>query len=316
MNPVLVQCTGLGYLFNMYPRQAAGTRRRHRDHLPSAARSSSIPSIIRVTSSSSIAACARPPTPPNWSDNFEAEFARNPTYIHMYRYGHAYHGVHPFYMWYWGEPARQHVGRVIAAGCEEPEVAARMGWESADTLDEAIAMATSDLGRSASITYLAPAATGDCRCRIATELTATPRAPRWRRSNRRCAAPHPADRRDRLSRQGLPLAAPALASGGRARLSADPRRPAPQPESLAARNSRFARDSVRLREHLGDRFDRYVDEKLTVLCGDITEDGPGLRRRSVRAAARSTRWCIAPGWSTSRPRWKNRSRSTPPASPT
>jgi hypothetical protein len=29
-----------------------------------------------------------------------------------------------------------------------------MGWESADTLDEAIAMATSDLGRAASITYL------------------------------------------------------------------------------------------------------------------------------------------------------------------
>src|SRR5579871_322134 len=27
-----------------------------------------------------------------------------------------------------------------------------------------------------------------------------------------------------------------------------------------------------LREHLGDRFDRYVEEKLTVLCGDITED--------------------------------------------
>ena len=27
-----------------------------------------------------------------------------------------------------------------------------------------------------------------------------------------------------------------------------------------------------LREHLGDRFDRYVEEKLSVLCGDITED--------------------------------------------
>jgi len=34
------------------------------------------------------------------------------------------------------------------------EVAARMGWEAADTLDEAIAMATADQGRSASITYL------------------------------------------------------------------------------------------------------------------------------------------------------------------
>jgi hypothetical protein len=72
----------------------------------------------------------------------------------MYRYGHAYHGVHPFYMWYWGEPGRQHLGRIIAAGCEEPEVATRMGWEAADTLDQAIAMATSELGRSASITYL------------------------------------------------------------------------------------------------------------------------------------------------------------------
>ncbi|MFZ1120805.1 MAG: SDR family oxidoreductase, partial [Candidatus Binataceae bacterium] len=27
-----------------------------------------------------------------------------------------------------------------------------------------------------------------------------------------------------------------------------------------------------LREHLGDRFDRYVEEKLSVLCGDIAED--------------------------------------------
>src|ERR1700687_5360262 len=27
-----------------------------------------------------------------------------------------------------------------------------------------------------------------------------------------------------------------------------------------------------LREHLGERFDRYVEEKLSVLCGDITED--------------------------------------------
>ena len=29
---------------------------------------------------------------------YEREFAENPDYIHMYRHGHAYHGVHPFYM--------------------------------------------------------------------------------------------------------------------------------------------------------------------------------------------------------------------------
>jgi hypothetical protein len=30
---------------------------------------------------------------------FEAEFAHDPWYIHLYRTSHAFHGVHPFYMW-------------------------------------------------------------------------------------------------------------------------------------------------------------------------------------------------------------------------
>ena len=32
---------------------------------------------------------------------FEESFATDPWYVHLYRTGHAYHGVHPFYMWYW-----------------------------------------------------------------------------------------------------------------------------------------------------------------------------------------------------------------------
>jgi len=153
MNPILVQCTGLGYLFNMYRNKpllrAGGTMiichplrdEFHPEHHPSY-----IEFFHRCLAETTEGAALE--------KKFEAEFARNPTYIHMYRYGNAYHGVHPLYMWYWGEPARQHVGRVIAAGCEDPAVAARLGWDAADSLDEAIAMATSDLGRSASITYL------------------------------------------------------------------------------------------------------------------------------------------------------------------
>ena len=153
MNPVLVQCTGLGYLFNMFRGKPlvkpGGTMiichplrdEFHPEHHPSY-----IEFFHRCLAETTDAVALE--------REFEAEFAHNPTYTHMYRYGHAYHGVHPFYMWYWGEPARQHVGRVIAAGCEEPEVAARLGWEAADTLDEAIAMATADHGSSASITYL------------------------------------------------------------------------------------------------------------------------------------------------------------------
>jgi lactate racemase len=153
MNPVLVQCTGLGYLFNMYRgkplvREGGTVILCHplRDEFHPEHHPSYIEFFHRCLAETTEAT--------ELEKQFEEEFARNPTYIHMYRYGHAYHGVHPFYMWYWGEPARQHVGRVIAAGCEEPEVAARLGWDAADTLDEAIAMATSELGRSATITYL------------------------------------------------------------------------------------------------------------------------------------------------------------------
>jgi nickel-dependent lactate racemase len=153
MNPILVQCTGLGYLFNMYRNKPlvreGGTMiichplrdEFHPEHHPSYIEFFHR-CLAETTDSDEL------------SRRFEHEFARNPTYIHMYRYGNAYHGVHPFYMWYWGEPGRRHVGRIIAAGCEEPEVAARLGWESADTLEEAIAMATSEIGRSATISYL------------------------------------------------------------------------------------------------------------------------------------------------------------------
>ena len=153
MNPVLVQSTALGYLFNLYRGKPlvrpGGTLivchplrdQFHPEHHPSY-----IEFFHRCLADTTDAL--------QLQRKYEEEFARNPTYVHMYRYGNAYHGVHPFYMWYWGEPARRHLGRVIAAGCEEPEVAARMGWEAADTLEDALAMASADQGRSASITCL------------------------------------------------------------------------------------------------------------------------------------------------------------------
>ncbi len=87
-------------------------------------------------------------------DKYEREFANNPSYVEMYRRGNAYHGAHPFFMWYWGENGRQHVGKVIAAGAENAHVPAMLGWERADNLTEAIAMARSYMGNSREITML------------------------------------------------------------------------------------------------------------------------------------------------------------------
>ncbi len=85
---------------------------------------------------------------------YEAEFAHNPDYIRMYRTGNAYHGVHPFYMWYWGENGRAHVGKVIVVGAESAQAARTMGWETARTMDEALALAQSHVGHKPSITMM------------------------------------------------------------------------------------------------------------------------------------------------------------------
>ncbi len=85
---------------------------------------------------------------------YEAEFAVNPDYIRMYRTGNAYHGVHPFYMWYWGENGRAHVGKVIVVGAEDRRTALTLGWETAASMDEALEMAQSHVGHRPSVTHL------------------------------------------------------------------------------------------------------------------------------------------------------------------
>jgi hypothetical protein len=72
---------------------------------------------------------------------FEPEFAKNPAYIEMYRKGHAYHPTHPFFMWYWGEAGRRHLGRMIVVGADNEYIPKLMGWETARTMEEALRMA-------------------------------------------------------------------------------------------------------------------------------------------------------------------------------
>ena len=72
---------------------------------------------------------------------YEKKFAENPAYIEMYRYGNAYHPAHPFFMWYWGEAGRQHLGRMIVVGADNEYIPQLLGWETARTMDEALRMA-------------------------------------------------------------------------------------------------------------------------------------------------------------------------------
>ena len=65
--------------------------------------------------------------PATMSAKWEKQFAEDEWYRHLYRTGNAYHGVHPFYTWYWGAHGLQHAGKVIIVGGNPPTVR-RLGF--------------------------------------------------------------------------------------------------------------------------------------------------------------------------------------------
>jgi lactate racemase len=152
LNPILAMCLGLGYFFNMYrnrPLVRKGgamilyhpvTWEFSQLHHPSyvdffeeVLAESTDPAIIEAT--------------------FEKQYATDPWYIHLYRTSHAYHGVHPFYMWYWGAHALDHLGDVVWVGGDR-RACARMGFRSASTLADALEMVSGTVGPNPSLTYL------------------------------------------------------------------------------------------------------------------------------------------------------------------
>jgi hypothetical protein len=50
--------------------------------------------------------------PSTIESKYEERYATDPWYVHLYRKSYAYHGVHPFYMWYWGAHALDYLGDV------------------------------------------------------------------------------------------------------------------------------------------------------------------------------------------------------------
>jgi hypothetical protein len=161
LNPLLVQVMALGYHFNMYRnkpllRKGGVMIITHPcfDEFDHNFHPSYIEFFHRLLPESRDAFYLR--------EKYEREFASNPAYVEMYRRGNAYHGAHPFFMWYWGENGRQHVGKVIVAGAENAHVPEMLGWERADNLTEAIAMGRSYMGRNAEITMLHQPIIGLC----------------------------------------------------------------------------------------------------------------------------------------------------------
>jgi hypothetical protein len=152
MNPILVVCLGLGYFFNMYRGQPlvrpGGVmiifhpvrREFHQIHHPSYV--DFFEEVLATTTEPAVI-----------ESKFEEVYATDPWYIHLYRTSHAYHGVHPFYMWYWAAHGMDYLGDVIFVGGDRKTVA-RLGFRSAGTLDDALEMAVETVGRTPRITAM------------------------------------------------------------------------------------------------------------------------------------------------------------------
>ncbi len=152
MNPVLVACLGLGYFFNMYrgkPLVREGGVLIMQHPTPWAFHPAHHPSYIDFFEQ----VLSETTDPARMSKVYEESFATDPWYIHLYRTGHAYHGVHPFYMWYWCAHALSHLGRVIVVG-GNPKAVRRLGFSPATTFDDALEMARDVVGPSPTLTHL------------------------------------------------------------------------------------------------------------------------------------------------------------------
>ena len=153
LNPLLVQVMAEGYLFNMYRGQPlvkkGGTLIITHPCSDKFDKEHHAPYIEFVHN-------LLPETRDAYElhKRYEQKFATNPAYIQMYRTGHAYHPVHPFFMWYWGEAGRQHLGQVIVVGADNEYIPKILGYRTARTMAEALSMAREKHGPSPEITCM------------------------------------------------------------------------------------------------------------------------------------------------------------------
>lgn len=152
LNPILVQCLALGYFFNFY------------QHRPLIRKGGAL--VILHPMDDKFHMVHHPSYYDFWNDlipqtrdpaelerRFEKSYAENERYIHLYRNSYAYHGVHPFYMWYWGAHGADHVGKVFAVKPNSPEAAQRLGYEVVPSLEAGMHQARDFCGSGARMCY-------------------------------------------------------------------------------------------------------------------------------------------------------------------
>ena len=74
-------------------------------------------------------------------NQFQEQYAHDPYLIDCYRNRFAYHGFHPFTVWYWATYALKYLSKVILVGPKDDRIARRLGVDWAKNLEGALGIA-------------------------------------------------------------------------------------------------------------------------------------------------------------------------------
>lgn len=154
LNPVLFVCLAHGYFFNLYkgkPLIKKGGALIITHPLEEEFSSMNHPSYIDFYEN----VLTKTLDAEEMEKKYEGAFAKNEKYISLYRNSNAFHGVHPFYMWYWACYGLSYIGKTIIVKAKNKRVLEMFNFDSAQNIGEAIEKAKKFLKNSSpEVTYL------------------------------------------------------------------------------------------------------------------------------------------------------------------
>jgi nickel-dependent lactate racemase len=86
--------------------------------------------------------------------DYEEEFLTREDYLYRYRYCHAVHPIHSFWMFYEDQYLLDHASKIIFAGEANPEAVRKLGCTPARDFDHALAMAEQIVGRNPKVVVI------------------------------------------------------------------------------------------------------------------------------------------------------------------
>jgi hypothetical protein len=153
INPILIARMGLGYMFAIYKNRPVVREKG-----------------IMILSNPCIDQCDpihHPSYVELWEKGFDRsrdaavlydlfadEYAHRPEFVHRYRFGYGFHGVHPVQAYCTTIFPKKYLSDIYVGGCTDAKVAEKLEWKPFTTVEDAIKEAQKKLGRDMSISYL------------------------------------------------------------------------------------------------------------------------------------------------------------------